>query len=151
MPGRSQREGPGHQATNPSKEVDADARTHLANPSNYVDQSRSGNAALVIQNTLCAEQSRQMLKALYDPIRLEVIHALAQGERCVCDLIGDLNLTQSKLSFHLRVLREAGLLTDRKSGRWIYYRLQPEALAALEAWLAELRRHCSQSAVLCPN
>ena len=105
----------------------------------------------MIQNNLNAEQSRQMLKALSAPIRLEVIHALAKGERCVCDLTGDLNLTQSKLSFHLRVLREAGLLTDRQSGRWIYYRLQPEALAALEAWVDELRRHCSKSADPCPS
>ena len=105
----------------------------------------------MIQNTLNVEQSREMLKALADPIRLNVVHALAQGERCVCDLTGDLNLSQSKLSFHLRVLREAGLLTGRQSGRWIYYRLQPDALAALEAWLAELRRHCSQSAVPCGN
>ena len=49
------------------------------------------------------------------------------------------------------MLREAGLLTDRQSGRWIYYRLQPDALAALEAWLAALRRHCSQSATPCPS
>ena len=105
----------------------------------------------MIQNTLNVEQSRQLLKALADPIRLDVIHALAQGERCVCDLTGDLNLSQSKLSFHLRVLREAGLLTDRQSGRWIYYRLQPDVLAALEAWLAELRRNCSQSAAPCPS
>ena len=105
----------------------------------------------MIQNTLNAEQSRQMLKGLSDPIRLKVIHALAQGECCVCDLTGDLNLSQSKLSFHLRVLRQAGLMTDRQSGRWIYYRLRPNALAALEAWLAELRRHCSQSAVPCPS
>ena len=103
----------------------------------------------MIQNTLNVEQSRQMLKALADPIRLKVIHALALGERCVCDLTGDLNLPQSKLSFHLRVLREAGLLSDRQSGRWIYYRLQPNALAALEAWLADLRLHCSQDAVPC--
>ena len=105
----------------------------------------------MIQNTLNREQSRQLLKALADPIRLDVIHALAQGERCVCDLTGELNLSQSKLSFHLRVLRKAGLLTDRQSGRWIYYRLQPDALAALEAWLAELRLHCSQSAAPCPS
>nr|WP_115095363.1 metalloregulator ArsR/SmtB family transcription factor [Synechococcus sp. UW106] len=102
-----------------------------------------------MQNTLSTDQSRQILKALADPIRLKVIHALAQGERCVCDLTGDLNLPQSKLSFHLKVLREAGLLTDRQSGRWIYYRLQPDVLAALEAWLAELRLHCSQDAVPC--
>ena len=105
----------------------------------------------MIQNTLNFEQSRQLLKALADPIRFDVIHALAQGERCVCDLTSDLNLSQSKLSFHLRVLREAGLLTDRQSGRWIYYRLQLDALAELEAWLAKLRRHCSQSATPFPS
>ena len=140
-------ESPEHQAANPSKTIDADAHADPNHPSNYVDPSRSGGAALVIQNTLNVEQSRQLLKALADPIRLDVIHALAQGERCVCDLTGDLNLSQSKLSFHLRVLREAGLLTDRQSGRWIYYRLQPDALAALETWLAELRRHCMRKAL----
>ena len=76
----------------------------------------------MIQNTLNVEQSRRLLKALADPIRLDVIHALAQGERCVCELTGELNLSQSKLSFHLRVLREAGLVMDRQNGRWIYYR-----------------------------
>ena len=105
----------------------------------------------MIQNTLSSDQSRQMLKALAEPIRLEVIHALANGERCVCDLTTDLNLPQSKLSFHLKVLREAGLLADRQSGRWIYYRLQPDALAALESWLAELRHHCSKNAAPCSS
>ncbi len=90
-----------------------------------------------------------MLKALADPIRLEVIHALANGERCVCDLTKDLNLSQSKLSFHLRVLREAGLLADRQSGRWIYYRLEPHALSALEQWLTNLRARCTQPASPC--
>ena len=103
----------------------------------------------MIQNTLSTDQSRQMLKALADPIRLEVIHALANGERCVCDLTTDLNLSQSKLSFHLRVLREAGLLADRQSGRWIYYRLEPHALSALEQWLATLRGCCTQPASPC--
>ena len=150
MPGRTP-EGPEHQATNPSKAIDANAHASSYDQSNYVDPNRARDTALVIQNTLNREQSRQLLKALADPIRLDVIHALAQGERCVCDLTGELNLSQSKLSFHLRVLREAGLLTDRQSGRWIYYRLQPDALAALEAWLAELRLHCSQSAAPCPS
>ena len=144
-------EGSEHQATNPSKAIDANPHASPFDQSNYVDPNRAGDTALVIQNTLNVEQSRQLLKALADPIRLDVIHALAQGERCVCDLTGDLNLSQSKLSFHLRVLREAGLLTDRQSGRWIYYRLQPDALAALEVWLAELRRHCTQNAAPCPG
>ena len=105
----------------------------------------------MIQNTLSTDQSRQMLKALADPIRLEVIHALAHGERCVCDLTADLNLSQSRLSFHLRVLREAGLLADRQSGRWIYYRLEPHALAALEQWLANLRSCCTQPTQPCSD
>ncbi len=104
-----------------------------------------------MQNTLTAEQSRQTLKALADPTRLDVIHALAEGERCVCDLTADLGITQSRLSFHLRVLRDCGLLTDRHSGRWTYYRLQPDALSALEDWLAALRQHCSRSAPLCSD
>ena len=103
----------------------------------------------MIQNTLSTDQSRPMLKALADPIRLEVIHALANGERCVCDLTKDLNLSQSKLSFHLRVLREAGLLADRQSGRWIYYRLEPHALSELEQWLTNLRARCTQPASPC--
>ena len=103
----------------------------------------------MIQNTLSTDKSRPMLKALADPIRLEVIHALANGERCVCDLTKDLNLSQSKLSFHLRVLREAGLLADRQSGRWIYYRLEPNALSALEQWLTNLRARCTQPASPC--
>ena len=100
---------------------------------------------------LDAEQASSLLKALADPHRQRIVLCLGSGERCVCDLTGELQLAQSKLSFHLKVLREAGLLTDRQCGRWIYYHLQPDALAALEAWLAELRRHCSQSATPCPS
>ena len=102
-----------------------------------------------MRDTLSTDQSRQRLKALADPIRLEVIHSLAQGERCVCDLTSALDLSQSRLSFHLRVLREAGLLTDRQSGRWTYYRLQPQAIAELEQWLAGLRSRCSNPAPPC--
>jgi DNA-binding transcriptional ArsR family regulator len=67
-----------------------------------------------------------------------VIEALGGGERCVCDLTGELGLAQSKLSFHLKVLREAGLIEAREQGRWIYYRLRSEALLDLEHWLAGL-------------
>ena len=90
----------------------------------------------MIQNTLNMEHSGQLLKSLTDPIRLEVIHTLAQGERFVCDLTGDLNLSQSKVSFHLRVFQEAGLLKGRQSSPWIYCHLKPNALTAVEAWLA---------------
>ena len=104
-----------------------------------------------MQNTLNTDQSRQLLKALADPIRLDVIHALSEGERCVCDLTSALNLSQSRLSFHLRVLKDAGLVADRQSGRWIYYRLQPQTIVTLENWLIDLRRNCETAAAPCTN
>jgi ArsR family transcriptional regulator len=54
---------------------------------------------------------------------------LREGERCVCDLQSDLDAAQSRLSFHLRVLKDAGLVADRKEGRWSYYTIVPDALA----------------------
>jgi ArsR family transcriptional regulator len=95
------------------------------------------------------DQARLLLKALADPIRLQVIEALGGGERCVCELTEELALAQSKLSFHLKVLREAGLLADRQSGRWVYYRLQPEALERLRGWLAQLAAGCTTPAHPC--
>ena len=96
------------------------------------------------------DQARALLKALADPWRLQVIEAVASGERCVCDLAGQLDLGQSKLSFHLKVLKQAGLLADRQEGRWIYYRLQPEALDALSLWLQALSANSGKPASPCP-
>ncbi|MCP9931502.1 winged helix-turn-helix transcriptional regulator [Cyanobium sp. AMD-g] len=96
-----------------------------------------------------AEEARLLLRALADPIRLQVIEALGGGERCVCDLTTELDLAQSKLSFHLKVLRDTGLLADRQSGRWVYYRLQPDALERLRAWLAALAASCTAPAEPC--
>ncbi len=98
---------------------------------------------------LAADQARALLKALADPIRLQVIEALGGGERCVCELTEALGLAQSKLSFHLKVLKEAGLLADRQSGRWVYYRLRPEALERLRGWLAQLAEGCTAPAIAC--
>lgn len=77
--------------------------------------------------------------ALSDTTRLEVLAELRHGERCVCDLTGDLQVAQSRLSFHLRVLREAGLVADRREGRWSFYRLAPGALEALAGEILALR------------
>ena len=80
-----------------------------------------------------------LFKALADPRRLEVVLALAAGERCVCELTEQMGLAQSKLSFHLKVMREAGLLDSRVQGRWVYYRLRPEAIAQMGSWLERLQ------------
>ena len=70
-----------------------------------------------------------LFHALSDSTRLSIIEMLRDGEQCVCDLQDQLDAAQSRLSFHLKVLREAGLVTDRKEGRWSYYRIAPDALA----------------------
>jgi ArsR family transcriptional regulator, arsenate/arsenite/antimonite-responsive transcriptional repressor len=72
-----------------------------------------------------------LFHALSDETRLEIMEMLRAGERCVCELTDELDAAQSRLSFHLRVLKEAGLVTDRKEGRWSYYAIVPEALAEL--------------------
>ena len=70
-----------------------------------------------------------LFHALSDATRLAILDMLRDGERCVCELQDELDAAQSRLSFHLRVLREAGLVTDRREGRWSYYRIVPGALA----------------------
>lgn len=80
----------------------------------------------------------QLFQALSDPTRLEIVARLRTGERCVCDLQDLLDAAQSRLSFHLKVLRECGLVTDRREGRWVYYTLNADALAAARSQLDDL-------------
>jgi len=80
----------------------------------------------------------KLFHALSDPTRLEILERLRGGERCVCDLQGALDAAQSRLSFHLRTLRDAGLVSDRKDGRWVYYSLRPEAIEELARALGDL-------------
>ena len=73
-------------------------------------------------------RSARLFHALSDETRLALLNMLRGGERCVCELQAELDAAQSRLSFHLKVLKEAGLVRDRKEGRWSYYALAPEAL-----------------------
>ncbi|MGP8064968.1 MAG: ArsR/SmtB family transcription factor [Acidimicrobiales bacterium] len=76
------------------------------------------------------------LAALADPVRLAVVGVLAGGERCVCDLQEQIAVAPNLLSYHLRVLREAGLVGSTRRGRWVDYRLNGDGFAALWAALA---------------
>ncbi len=69
-----------------------------------------------------------LFHALSDETRVAAIQLLRGGERCVCELQDELGAAQSRLSFHLRVLKDAGLVTDRREGRWAYYALSQDAL-----------------------
>jgi ArsR family transcriptional regulator len=67
------------------------------------------------------------------------MHLLRQGRRCVCDLTETMDAAQSRLSFHLKTLRDAGLVVDRREGRWVYYEIRPGALDELGTALDALR------------
>ncbi|MFL5575012.1 MAG: ArsR/SmtB family transcription factor [Gemmatimonadaceae bacterium] len=73
-------------------------------------------------------RAARLFHALSDETRLAALDMLRGGELCVCDLQDALDCAQSRLSFHLRVLKEAGLVVDRREGRWSYYAIAPEAL-----------------------
>jgi len=62
-----------------------------------------------------------LFKALSDETRLKILLLLKEGELCVCDIADTLKMTQPNISFHLSMLKEAGLIRDRKNGRWIHY------------------------------
>src|SRR5512144_64635 len=69
-----------------------------------------------------------IFKALSDETRLRVIKLLEEGELCVCDITAALDMSQPKVSFHLSTLKEAGLIKDRKQGKWIHYSLNEKDL-----------------------
>ncbi len=80
-----------------------------------------------------------LFHALSDSTRLEIMEHLKNGEQCVCDLTDVMKTAQSRLSFHLKVLKDAGLIVDRPAGRWIYYSLNTQTLEQLEAVVESLR------------
>lgn len=73
----------------------------------------------------------KIFKALGDETRLEIVRMLAGKERCVCAFLSSFAMSQPAISNHLRVLREAGVVIDAREGRWIFYRLNPEAFEAV--------------------
>jgi len=80
-------------------------------------------------------------RALGDVTRLAIVELLAaNGELCVCDVVEALDTAQPLLSHHLRVLREAGLVSDRRQGRWTYYALEPNAFVGYTGDIAALAK-----------
>jgi len=78
--------------------------------------------------------------ALADPIRLDILARLGDGaEHCVCELLRDSGVAANLLSYHLAVLRRAGLIAAKRRGRWVDYRLVPEAFEALRRAMRVVR------------
>ncbi len=83
-----------------------------------------------------AEEVAVMFKALGDPVRLRLVSLIAgRAEVCVCDLTGEFSVGAPTISHHLRVLREAGLVTSERRGTWVYYSVRREALDRLAGLL----------------
>ena len=80
-------------------------------------------------------------RVLADPVRAQIVRILAGGPACVCHLVEDLNASQPNVSNHIRVLRQAGIITGEPRGRFTFYRLNPELLSAAAAHLDDLARN----------
>jgi ArsR family transcriptional regulator, arsenate/arsenite/antimonite-responsive transcriptional repressor len=96
-----------------------------------------GCCAPMAREPLSAEQAvelARLFKALGDPVRVRLLSLIAShegGEACVCDLTGAFDVSGPTISHHLKVLREAGLITGDRRGTWIYYRVRSEMLTTL--------------------
>ncbi len=71
--------------------------------------------------------------ALGDPIRLRILIELTDGQRCVCELLDEIDIAPNLLSYHLKILRDTGLVDASRRGRWVDYRLAVDGLATLKA------------------
>ena len=69
------------------------------------------------------EEILRIFKALSDETRIRIVKLLEKGELCVCDIVAALDIVQPKASFHLGVLKDAGLIQDRREGKWMHYRI----------------------------
>ena len=90
--------------------------------------------------TVSLKNAVTLFHALSDETRLAVLERLSGGEHCVCELTDLMKAAQSRLSFHLKVLKDAGLIQDRREGRWMYYSINPEAIEELEEALDTLKQ-----------
>ena len=100
-----------------------------------------GCCSPLVREPLTTEQAielSRLFKAMGDPVRLRLLSLIAShegGEACVCDLSGVFELSGPTISHHLKVLREAGLISGQRRGTWVYYRVHPEALRQLSTVL----------------
>jgi ArsR family transcriptional regulator len=101
-----------------------------------VEQCRTPMTAEPLSAGAAADLAK-VFKALSDPIRLRLLSLIAShadGEACVCDLTGKFDVTAPTISFHLKVLREAGLVRAERRRTWVYYRVDQPVLRQLESF-----------------
>ncbi len=87
------------------------------------------------------ERDAKIFKALCDPNRLMIIEMLQGGEKCACKLLEDLNIVQSTLSHHMKILCESGLVESTRVGKWMHYTLSKQGFETATACLAEIAKN----------
>lgn len=83
----------------------------------------------------------EIYKALGDETRLEIITMLFGKELCVCDIIDACTKSQPAISHHLKILKHAGLLQDRKEGKWVFYRINYEQVKVIKSFIDNIMTH----------
>jgi len=86
----------------------------------------------------------KVFKALGDETRIRLLKLLEQRELCVCELMQALNMTQSRVSRNLGILKNAGLVKDRRDGLWVHYSLNDEAKFQIQKLLSVLKDSCNE-------
>ena len=93
------------------------------------------------------EEKAKIFKALSDERRLRILDLLHKGERCTCTLTDEMNMPQSSLSYHMKILCEAGIVTGREDGKWTHYQISKQggerALALLKETITAEETQCS--------
>lgn len=112
--------------------ADEDVVSSLARLIGDADKARSRTRKLIsLMKTIDMDEPErdvEVFKAASDPCRLRILKLLKEGELCVCEIMTALKKPQSSTSHHLSILREAGLVKERRDGKWSYYRLADGAV-----------------------
>ncbi|MDY4561426.1 MAG: metalloregulator ArsR/SmtB family transcription factor [Peptostreptococcus porci] len=86
------------------------------------------------------KKNSKIFKAFADEKRLRIIDLLTSGEKCACVLLEDLDLTQSGLSYHMKILTDSGIVKSRQSGKWTYYKISEEGRKKIVNLLVDLTK-----------
>lgn len=95
------------------------------------------------------KEQAKVFKALCDPKRLAILEQLRGGEKCACVLQEPLDLTQSGLSYHMKILCDSGIVTSRQEGKWTHYRLSVSGREYAMELLKELTTSDTEQAITC--
>ena len=93
------------------------------------------------------EKNAKVFKAFCDANRLKVMHMLQSGEKCACQLLKELNVGQSTLSHHMKILCDAGIVSARKDGKWMHYSFNPGGILTTRSLLEQITTATHQNPV----